>query len=70
MVFLEQIEQFLSALEASLTSQNFVKISLGNYKGADEGLKQILVRKILVKREAKLALTFRYKTRDIVKNFN
>ena len=70
MVFSEQIEQFLSALEASLTSQNFVKISLGNYKGSDEGLKQILARKILVKREPKLALTFRYKTRDIVKNFN
>ncbi|RZK15146.1 MAG: SAM-dependent methyltransferase [Pedobacter sp.] len=69
MVFSEQIEQFISALELSLSSQNFVKISLGNYKGKEEALKQILVRKVLIKREDKLAFTFRYKTRDVVKNF-
>ena len=70
MVFSEQIEQFTSALELSLNSQNFVKISLGNYKGAEEALKQILVRKVVIKREDKLAFTFRYKTRDVVKNFD
>ncbi|MFD2289014.1 methyltransferase [Pedobacter petrophilus] len=69
MVFSAHVEQFISAFEESLSLQQFVKISLGNYKGLDEGLKQILVRKVLIKREAKLALTFRYKTRDIVKNF-
>ena len=70
MVFSEQIGQFTSALELSLNSQNFVKISLGNYKGAEEALKQILVRKVVIKREDKLAFTFRYKTRDVVKNFD
>lgn len=69
MVFSEQIEQFISASELSLNSQNFVKISLGNYKGAEEALKQILVRRVVIKREDKLAFTFRYKTRDVVKNF-
>jgi len=70
MVFSEQIEQFTSALELSLNLQNFVKISLGNYKGAEEALKQILVRKVTIKREDKLAFTFRYQTRDVVKNFD
>jgi len=70
MVFSEQIEQFTSALELSLNLQNFVKISLGNYKGAEEALKQILVRKVAIKREDKLAFTFRYQTRDVVKNFD
>ncbi|MBC6111639.1 class I SAM-dependent methyltransferase [Pedobacter fastidiosus] len=70
MVFSAQTEQFISALEASLALQNFVKISLGNYKGAEEALKQILVRRVLIKREDKLAFTFRYKTRDLVKNFD
>lgn len=70
MPFYTHIEQFIAALEESLKLQQFIKISLGNYKGADEGLKQILIRKVLIKREVKLALTFRYKTRDIVKNFN
>jgi SAM-dependent methyltransferase len=70
MVFSAQTEQFIAALADSLSLQRFVKISLGNYKGTDEGLRQILVRKVLIKRMPKLALTFRYKTRDIVKNFN
>ncbi|MCX2432695.1 class I SAM-dependent methyltransferase [Pedobacter sp. GR22-10] len=70
MVFSAQTEQFIAALADSLSLQQFVKISLGNYKGTDEGLRQILVRKVLIKRMPKLALTFRYKTRDIVKNFN
>jgi SAM-dependent methyltransferase len=69
MVFSEHIEQFTSALEKSLNAQTFVKISLGNYKGMEEALKQILVRKVVIKREDKLAFTFRYKTRDVVKNF-
>jgi len=69
MVFSEQIEQFISASELSLNLQNFVKISLGNYKGMEEALKQILVRRVVIKREDKLAFTFRYKTRDVIKNF-
>lgn len=69
MAFSEHIEQFISALEKSLKAQTFVKISLGNYKGDEEALKHILVRKVVIKREDKLAFTFRYKTRDVVKNF-
>lgn len=70
MVFSVQIEQFTSALDLSLSSKNFVKVSLGNYKGNEEALKQILVRLVLIKRESKLAFTFRYKTRDVVKNLD
>lgn len=70
MIFSEHIEQFISALEESLNAGNFVKISLGNYKGEEESLKQLLVRRVLIKREGKLAFTFRYKTRDVVKNLD
>lgn len=70
MVFSEHIAQFISALEVSLNVRNFVKISLGNYKGTEEDLKQILVRKVVIRREEKFAFTFRYKTRDVVKNYN
>ncbi|MCZ4242542.1 class I SAM-dependent methyltransferase [Pedobacter punctiformis] len=42
---------------------------MGNYQGDEADLKQILIRSVEIKREAKLAFTFRYKTRDIVKNF-
>ena len=60
--------EFLSSLEASLADGSFVKLSLGNYKGAEKDLKNIYARKILVKREEKLSLTYHYKTRDIIKN--
>lgn len=46
-----------------------MKLSLGNYKGSEEGLKNIYIKLILVKREEKLNFTYRYKTRDITKNF-
>jgi SAM-dependent methyltransferase len=65
----EYINQFTSALKESLHTETFVKISLGNYKGAEEALKQLLIRKVIIKREDKLAFTYRYKTRDVVKNY-
>ncbi|WP_245235100.1 class I SAM-dependent methyltransferase [Pedobacter borealis] len=66
---LEYIEQFTIALKESLNAASFVKVSLGNYKGEEEALKQILIRKVVIKREDKLAFTYRYKTRDVVKNY-
>jgi SAM-dependent methyltransferase len=61
--------QFLTALEASLPDNTFVKISLGTYRGTEADLKSIIIKKILVKREEKLSFTYRYKTRDVVKNY-
>ena len=69
MPVLEYIEQFTIALKESLNAASFVKVSLGNYKGEEEALKQILIRKVVIKREDKLAFTYRYKTRDVVKNY-
>lgn len=65
----QYLEKFISAINQSLAAQTFVKISLGNYHGEEEALKQILIRRVLIKREDKLAFTFRYKTRDVVKNY-
>ena len=62
------VKDFLPALEASLNDNSFVKLSLGNYKGAEPSLKNIYVRKISVKGTEKLSFTYNYKTRDIVKN--
>jgi len=66
----QSLELFISSLKNSLDSSVFVKISLGNYKGKEEGLKQIIVRKVIIKREDKFAFTFRYKTRDVIKNYS
>lgn len=63
-----KIPNFISTLEASLHDGSFVKLSLGNYKGPEDQLKNVYVRRIQIKREKKLSFTYRYKTRDIVKN--
>ncbi|MEK7802515.1 MAG: SAM-dependent methyltransferase [Pseudomonadota bacterium] len=64
------IPEFLIDLDNSLADDSFVKLSLGDYKGGDAGLKNIYVRKILVKRDIKLSFTYHFKTRDIVKNYS
>ena len=64
------IPQLLSQIENSLNDNSFVKLSLGNYKGTEEGLKNIYVKRVVIKKEEKLSFTYRYKTRDIVKNYS
>ncbi len=65
-----QINQFISSLSESISNNTFIKISLGNYKGSEEGLRNIYVKRILIKRIENLSFTYRYKTRDIVKNYS
>jgi len=65
-----KIEQFKNLVTASVTNGTFIKVTLGNYHGEVPELKNIYVRKVLIKREAMLAFTYRYKTKDIVKNYH
>jgi Methyltransferase domain len=61
--------QYLETIKSSLAENTFVKLSLSNYKGTTEGLKNCYVKKIRIKNEDKLSFTYRYQTRDIVKNY-
>jgi SAM-dependent methyltransferase len=64
-----KIEQFKSLVTASVSNDTFIKVTLGNYLGEEVGLKNVYVRKVLIKRLPMLAFTYRYKTKDIVKNY-
>lgn len=64
-----QTELFAAHLVTSLQDASFVKLSLGNYKGNEEGLKQLYVKPVIIKKKEMLAFNFRYKTRDIFKNY-
>lgn len=64
------LKTFEDAINESLMAGTFVKLSLGNYQGTQEQLKHVYVREILLKRVIKLAFTYRYKTRDVVKNYD
>lgn len=63
------LQQFKDQLSESITAGVFVKISMGNYQGNEKELKNIYVRLVEIKRTAMLSFTYRYKTRDIIKNF-
>jgi SAM-dependent methyltransferase len=63
------LNQFITSLSESISANTFIKISLGNHKGSEEGLRNIYVKRILIKRIENLSFTYRYKTRDIVKNY-
>ncbi len=66
----ENIEKFLAQLTLSLEKATFVKLTLGNYKGADAHLQKILVRLIQTKKGARLFFLYRQDTRDTAKNFD
>jgi len=61
-------QQFGTAFTEHLASGSFIKITLSAYKGGED-LKNIYIKKVLIKNAPKLSFTYRYKTRDIVKNY-
>jgi SAM-dependent methyltransferase len=63
-------EQFILLLKTSLNENTFVKLSFANYKGSVEALKNCYVKKTIIKNEEKLSFTYRYQTKDIVKNYS
>lgn len=65
-----KIQEFLQTLEKSLIDGRFAKLSLGHYGGAEEALQNIHIKKAFIKKEEKLSFTYRYKTKDIVKNYS
>jgi hypothetical protein len=67
---LDTVEKFLDELTTSLKAGTFVKMTLGNYKGADEHLQKILIRQISVKSRPRLFFLYRYNTRDTAKNYD
>jgi SAM-dependent methyltransferase len=62
--------QFELMLASSIENQEFIKLTLGNYKGQENELRKIFVKIIRIKSGVKLSLTYSYKTREIVKNYS
>ncbi len=60
---------FIRCLLESVKEQKLLKLSLGNYKGLEPDLKNIYIKPVVIKNEQKLSFNYRYKTKDITKNF-
>ena len=62
-------KDLLDILTQTLGEGVFLKLTLSDYRGGEADLKKIIVREILIKSVPHLSFTYRYKTRDIVKNY-
>jgi hypothetical protein len=62
-------DRFIELLRKSIDDNSFVKITFGKYRGDDKEFQNIYVTRITVKEEERISFKFRYKTKDIVKNF-
>lgn len=69
-VAIENVEKFVAELEESLKKGTFVKMTLGNYKGADQHLQKIHIRPIQTKKGDRLFFLYRSDTRDTAKNYD
>ncbi len=65
----DRIEELLSATKTAFMAGSLLRLKLGGYHGAEPELKGVEVKKITVKDGDKFSFTYRYKTRDIIKNF-
>lgn len=61
---------FFEALEASLSQDNFIKLTLARPRGghATDDPRQLRVRCIQLRNQAHLSMVFRYPTRDVTRN--
>jgi SAM-dependent methyltransferase len=69
MHMVSSVDTFINRLQQAVLQQQFIKLSLGNYKGSEPLLKQLLVKPVLIKNSLMLSFVYRYQTKDITKNY-
>ena len=61
--------QFIQLLSTSLAQNAFIKLVLAKYVGDEAELQRLIIKPVTVKDQPCLSFVYRYKTRDITKNF-
>ncbi|MCJ8204298.1 SAM-dependent methyltransferase [Pseudomonas sp. RGM2987] len=61
--------QFIELLQTSLAQNAFIKLVLAKYVGEEADLQRLIIKQLTVKDQPCLSFVYRYKTRDITKNF-
>lgn len=67
---IENVEKFINEFARSLHEETFVKMTLGNYKGADAHLQKLLLRLVETRKGTRLFFLYRYDMRDTAKNYD
>ncbi len=70
MVTGEEKKKFISYLKLSIEDGSFQKIILGKYRGGDSEFQNIFINLLETKDGEKLSFKLRYKTKDIIKNYD
>ncbi|AKH99631.1 Methyltransferase domain [Hoeflea sp. IMCC20628] len=65
----DHLEELLNATSSAFKSGALVRLRLVGYHGSEPDLKSVEIKKITVKAGDKYSFTYRYKTRDTIKNF-
>ncbi|WP_417426847.1 class I SAM-dependent methyltransferase [Hoeflea sp.] len=65
----DRIEELLTATKDAFQSGSLIRLKLGGYHGTEPDLKSVEVKKIAVKGGEKYSFTYKYKTRDTIKNY-
>lgn len=63
-------EQFLREIQKSLENNTFQKITFSKYQGEEKDLRNLYVRQVMIKNERMISFLYRYKTKDITKNYS
>jgi SAM-dependent methyltransferase len=66
----ERTEEFVGAFAAAFGDGSLVQLKLGGYHGPEAELKSAEGKKVALKAGERLSLVWRYKTRDITKNYD
>ncbi|KIQ58072.1 MULTISPECIES: class I SAM-dependent methyltransferase [Pseudomonas] len=61
--------QFIELLRTSLAQNAFIKLVLAKHVGDEADLQRLIIKPLTVKEQPCLSFVYRYKTRDITKNF-
>ena len=63
-------KQFYEFIEKSIEKDDFIKVTLGKYRGREADLERILIALIKLKGVFHFSFTYRFKRKDMVKNFS
>ncbi len=64
------LEKFIEKAIEGFENEAFVKMTLSKNVISETELKNIFIKPVIIKNEKKLSFTYRYKTKDIVKNYD
>ncbi len=66
---IEKLEQFFRMLDGCIGQNSLVRLILGKYRGNEPDMKTAEIRLIRIKDQDLLSFVYRYRTKDITKNF-